>query len=66
MSVTDKLNAASLTDAQAWAATPEQFTFCIDFLEISARHPRADHWVDQLELIFDGLLSQHTAINAKG
>ena len=42
MTVTDKLIAASLADAQAWAATPEKFIFCIDYLEISARQRSAD------------------------
>lgn len=62
--VTDKINSATLDHANAWEATNEKFTFCIDFLEISAQWSRADHWVDQLELVFEGLIEQRDAMIA--
>ncbi len=65
MSVTGNLNAARLAHAKTWAVSPEKFLFCIDFLEISASHPRADHWVDQLELIFEGLLEEERALDER-
>lgn len=63
--VTDRINAATLRDALAWKATDEKYTFCIDFLQISARIRSADRWVDQLELVFEGMISQHDADNEK-
>jgi hypothetical protein len=56
MTVRDKLNAVSLVEAKEWQATPEKFIYCIDYLEISAHQCNADHLVDKLELIFQGLL----------
>lgn len=63
--VTERINAATLADAQAWAATNEKFTFCIDFLEISAQWSRSDHWVDQLELVFEGLIEEERALDER-
>jgi hypothetical protein len=64
-SITDKINSATLDHATAWEAEIDRFVFCIDFLEISASHSRADHWVDQLELVFEGLIEQRDAIRAQ-
>ena len=64
-SITDKINSATLDHAIAWDAEIDRFVFCIDFLEISASHSRADHWVDQLELVFEGLIEQRDAILAQ-
>lgn len=60
--ITDKINAATLADAKKWAATFEQFTFCADFLEISAFEKFADVQIDRLELVFQGLLDQEAAV----
>jgi hypothetical protein len=36
-------------DALAWAASPEQYTFCVDILEVSAHDVATDGYVDDLE-----------------
>ena len=50
MPITQRLNAAAThTNAVAYHATTEKFTFCIDLLEISAHRLDADDWVNELE-----------------
>lgn len=52
--LTDRINAlATVANAEAYAATSEKFSFCIDLLEISANRADADHWVNELEDKFD-------------
>ena len=53
-----KIRSATIEDARAWAASDEQFTFCIDFLEISAHDRFANIHVNNLEERFDHLIDQ--------
>ena len=39
----------TIADAKAYKATDEKFTFCVDLLDISASHPKADDLVEELE-----------------
>jgi len=49
---------STIENARDYAATSEKFTFCIDLLEISARHTtHADYWVNALEDNFDDINS---------
>lgn len=49
MMLAEKIKTATLEDAQLWNVTDEKFTFCIDWLEISASHRLADLMVEKLE-----------------
>jgi hypothetical protein len=55
--ITVKIDSATMTDAKDWNATQEQFTFCVDFLEISAHRLLADDYVNALEDKFEELLN---------
>jgi hypothetical protein len=50
---------ATLENAQAWSATDEKFTYCIDLLEISAHSRTAFALVNALEDAFEALLKMH-------
>jgi len=54
----------SLKDAKAWEATDEQFTFCIDILEISAHEAAADDLVAELEDFFTEMLQESDEFDA--
>lgn len=49
---------ATLENAKAWHNTSEQFTYCIDLLEISAWADNAERLVDRLEMQFEKLLKE--------
>ncbi len=55
--ITARIDEATIVDAKKWEATQEQFTFCIDFLEISAHRLLADDYVNLLEDKFEELLN---------
>ena len=48
---------ATQENAEMYAQTSEQFTFCIDLIGISAHREIADYWVNKLEDMFDDLLN---------
>ena len=50
---------ASLENAISWLADSERFTFCLNHLNISASHRRAEKLVDELEWKFEALLDKH-------
>ena len=50
------IHGPTLEDARAWEATTDQFTFCIDWLEISAHSTLADGYVNKLEDRFEKLI----------
>jgi len=47
----------TIEDAKAWQATDEKFTFCVDFLDISANHRKANALVEELETKFESILA---------
>lgn len=54
MNILDRIEAAATAvNAAEYDATTEKFVYCLDLLEISANHRRADHWVNELEDRFD-------------
>lgn len=48
----------TLQDAKDWDATDEKFTFCLDLLDISASHPKANELVEDLESDFQAKLDE--------
>ena len=58
MSNLNKIESISIQDAKEYAASDEQYIFCIDFLEISAHDYYADALVEELEDAFDAKLAE--------
>lgn len=54
----DLTEEATKEQANAWAASPEQYLFCIDLLEISAHQSNSDELVNKLEAQFTLLIEQ--------
>ena len=58
LTITQRLDAATTrANAEAYHATTEKFTFCLDLLEISALRSDADEWVNLLEDRFDEIIA---------
>lgn len=49
----------TLEDAREWEATSEKFTYCIDWLRISAHSTLADEYVNLLEDKFENIIETH-------
>ena len=58
MTIKEKIEGATIEQAQEWQQDQEQFIFCIDYLEISAHAAYSDNWVWALENRFEKLLKQ--------
>lgn len=52
------LASLTLDDAESYDQSAEKYTFCIDYLGISAHDDNADTLVEKLENKFDKLLRQ--------
>ena len=58
----EKIGNATLEDAKSYQASSEQFTWCIDWLEISAHDRRAEDLVNILEDYLVAILIESTEI----
>ena len=52
----DKVQSATLADAQAWASSTEKTMFCLEYLEAFSVNEIASFWQDELEETFEQLL----------
>jgi len=48
---------ANIDHAKEWALDQEKYTFCVNFLELSAWDDNADYYVNKLEHHFEALLA---------
>jgi len=52
----DKVQSATLTDAQAWAKSNEKTMFCLEYLEAFSVNEIDYFWQDELEDRFEEIL----------
>lgn len=58
MTLKEKIETATVTQAREWQAEQEKFIYCIDLLEISAHDTYSENWVWALENRLEQLLKQ--------
>lgn len=53
---------ATIDNAREWLESPEKYTYCLEFLDLSAWDENADSMINRIEIHFEYLLEDTVAI----